>query len=138
MQESPELRQMMERFYAAMAASDTDWFTGALSPSPGTVAIGSDPAEWWEGGAAVREACAAQLEAGMGGAVLEPTRLSAYEDGGIGWAADEPRLTLRGERIGSLRLTVVFDREDGGWRIVQLHTSIGVPNEQSIGMALPT
>ena len=66
MQESAELRQMMHELYAAMAKGETDWVADVLSSDEATVAIGSDPAEYREGGATVREKWIAQLQAGRG------------------------------------------------------------------------
>ncbi|HEX2072694.1 MAG TPA: nuclear transport factor 2 family protein [Geodermatophilus sp.] len=138
MRESPELRAMMENLYAAMASGEVAWLSEAVSADEATLAIGTDPAEWWEGGRRVREMWAAQLAAGLGGAVFEPTRLRAYEEGDVGWAADEPRMLLPGSTPATVRLTAVFRREEGTWRIVQSHASIGVPNPESIGLDLPT
>ncbi len=36
------------------------------------------------------------------------------------------------------RFRAVFHKEDGEWKIVQFHTSVGVPNESTVGKALPT
>ena len=33
---------------------------------------------------------------------------------------------------------VVYRREDGVWKMVHFHSSIGVPNEDAIGVELPT
>jgi ketosteroid isomerase-like protein len=138
MQESAELRAWMEGMYGAMTAGDVAWLEAGLSPGDVTVAIGIDPAEWWEGGGLVREKLAAQFEAGLSGARFEPTRLRAYEEGDVGWVADQPRVVLPGGTTASLRVTAVFHREDGVWRMVQNHASFEVPNEQSLGMSLPT
>jgi ketosteroid isomerase-like protein len=138
MQESPELRGVVEGYYAAAMEGNTDWVADTLSDSDAALAIGTDPAEWWEGGATIRRMWAAQLEAGLGGAKLEPTRLRAYEEGDVGWATDQPRVVLpNGNRV-SMRITAVFRRENGKWRWIHSHASIGVPNQDAIGMELPT
>ena len=138
MQESQELRGVIEGMYAAMMEGNADWVAQALSDSDVTLAIGSDPGEWWEGGPTVRRMWAAQLQAGLGGAKLEPRRLRAYEEGDVGWAADEPRMLLPNGHHVSMRITAVFRRENGDWKMVQAHASIGVPNQDAIGMELPT
>ena len=33
-----------------------------------------------------------------------------------------------------MRTTLVLQREDGEWRIVHLHASVGVPDEQAVQM----
>ena len=50
----------------------------------------------------------------------------------MGWIADQPRFrTLDGEV--PMRLTAVFRREDGEWKLIQTHSSIGVSNEDAFG-----
>ena len=44
-----------------------------------------------------------------------------------------PTITLPDGRPASPRWSAVFHREDGEWRLVQLHASIGVPNEEVFG-----
>ena len=37
----------------------------------------------------------------------------------------------------SMRSTLVFHRENGEWKLVQQHNSVGIPNEEVVGKALP-
>ena len=137
MRESPELIALVERMYAAQAAGDVDWLSTLLSTSDGTLTIGTDAAEWWEG-AQIRDRWLAQIAPGMGEARLKATRLRAFEDGDVGWVADEPRVVLPDGTTLTMRATAVFHREDGAWRLVQGHSSLGVPNADSFGLELPT
>ncbi len=138
MQESSELRDWMQRMYRAMTDGDRAWLEEALCESEATVAIGTDPGEWWEGGGLVRSKMAAQLEAGLSGVRFESTRLRAYAEGAVGWVSDQPRMVLPEGTAVTVRITAVLHREDGRWRMVQNHTSFGVPNEQAFGRTLPT
>jgi len=135
--ESPELIALVERMYAAQAAGDVDWLSTLLSTSDGTLTIGTDAAEWWEG-AQIRDRWLAQLAAGASGARMTATRLRAHEEGDVGWVADEPQVVLPDGTRLTMRSTAVFHREDGEWRLVQGHSSLGVPNADSFGMDLPT
>jgi len=135
--ESPELAALVQRMYAAQAAGDVDWLSALLSDSDDALTIGTDPAEWWEG-AQIRERWRAQLAAGMGEARMTATRLLAIEEGDVGWVADEPQVVLPDGTTLMMRATAVFHREDGEWRLVQGHSSLGVPNADSLGMDLPT
>jgi len=135
--ESPELIALVERMYAAQAAGDVDWVARLLSTSDGALTIGTDAAEWWEG-AQIRDRWLAQLAAGIGEARMTATRLRAHEEGDVGWVADEPRIELPDGTALTMRATAVFHREDGEWRLVQGHSSLGVPNADSFGMDLPT
>jgi ketosteroid isomerase-like protein len=35
------------------------------------------------------------------------------------------------------RVSVVLQREAGDWKIVHLHLSVGIPNEEALGEELP-
>jgi len=135
--ESPELIALVERMYAAQAAGDVDWLSTLLSTSDGTLTIGTDAAEWWEG-AQIRDRWRAQVEAFGGAARMTATRLRAYEEGDVGWVADEPQVVLPDGTRLTMRSTAVFHRQDGEWRLVQGHSSLGVPNAASFGTDLPT
>lgn len=62
--------------------------------------------------------------------------LSAFEEGTIGWAADKANLQLPNGQDIPVRVTTVFHKEDGEWKIVQHHVSVGVPNVEIIGRQL--
>ena len=51
---------------------------------------------------------------------------------------DQPKLVLPGGTELRCRFTAVFHKENGGWKGVQWHWSIGVPNEEAIGQELET
>lgn len=69
----------------------------------------------------------------MGGAMpLVPGDPEAYSEGTVGWAADRPTLQLQGGTV-AVRLTAVLHREDDDWKFVQMHGSLGVPNEEPAG-----
>jgi hypothetical protein len=87
--------------------------------------------------AAIGERRHAQPAAGMGEAPMTATRLRAFEDGDVGRVADEPQVALPDGTTPTLRATAVFPGEDSAWRLVQGHSSLGVPNADSSGMDLP-
>jgi ketosteroid isomerase-like protein len=123
----------MLRMYEYYAAGDADALLRLSSKEPGALAIGTDPDEWWEGYepiARVTESFFAEV----GGTVKIMTgELNAFEEGTTGWAADYARLRLPNGREVPIRVTVVFHLEGGDWRIVQQHSSIGVPNAELFG-----
>ena len=98
----------------------------------------TDPNEWWEGFEALREAMRAQSEA-MGGMQIAAGQLQAYREGGVGWVIDrDASFRLPDGREIPFRSTLVFRREDGEWKLVHLHSSIGVSNEEMFGQDLST
>lgn len=137
MQPSSELRDTMLRFYQAAASGDLTALDRTQSTEPGALMIGSDPDEWWEGGEAIALAWRAQIEALGGGMPIAAGNPQCWEEGNVGWAADRPVLRAPGQPDAPFRVTAVFHREGGTWKVVQVHASLGVPNEERFGQELP-
>jgi hypothetical protein len=97
------------------------------------VYIGSDPNEWWEGFEAFVEAMRAQSEA-MGGMQIVPGELQAYREGNVGWSIDrDASFQLPDGTEIPFRNSCLFHQEDGEWKLIHGHTSIGVRNEEMFG-----
>lgn len=133
MKRSPDVKNAMLRMYSAYSAGDVAALLELSSREAGILAIGTDPEEWWEGYdliAGVTEAFFPEV----GGTVeLISGDLSAFEEGTVGWAADNGKLRLPDGREVPIRITVVFHLEGGAWKIVQQHSSIGVSNAVLFG-----
>ena len=132
MQESAEIRGLMEQFRRAMETGDTQFVDSIFSRHAGVLAIGTDAEEWWEGYQAVTDVFKTQIRRAHG-LSINSSSLQAFARGDVGWAADELLVRRYGLAPVPLRLTAVFQREAGRWRIVQYHVSIGVVNELDIG-----
>jgi hypothetical protein len=50
----------------------------------------------------------------------------------MGWVADRPRAVLPDGNAISTRLTGVLRQEEGEWRFVHIHISVGVPDEEMV------
>ncbi len=135
MEQSDELKDLTLRFYEAAATSDLSFFDRHVSRQGGAVFIGTDPNEWWEGLEAFREAIRAQSEAMEGGGLqIVGGQLQAYREGNVGWAIDrDASFRLPDSTEIPFRNTVVFLQEDGEWKLIHGHTSIGVRNEEMFG-----
>ena len=138
MERSAELEQYVRDTYAVMETGDVDGMAAQISTGEGTLMIGTDPDEWWDGQEKIREAFRVQVEALGGGMPLVAGDPRGYVEGDIGWVADRPSFRLPDGSELATRLTGVLRREDGGWRWVQGHFSIGVSNEEALGQELPT
>jgi hypothetical protein len=57
-----------------------------------------------------------------------------FELGEVGWFTDEPTYTFPDDTQMSTRLTSVLQLEDGDWRIVHMHVSVGVPDEEVVAL----
>ena len=123
MDESAAVRQALLTFYERRSAGDASSFDRVISGRY-TLHIGTAPGEWVED--------LERLRRGFSGfpLTLAPgPRPRAWSEGSIGWAADEPTMSFEGARIVT-RLLAVFRHEDGDWRLVAAHFSVGVPDDQ--------
>jgi hypothetical protein len=59
-------------------------------------------------------------------------RHAAGEEGTVGFAVDQPRFVMPDGSFLPTRLTGVLHEEAGEWKVVHLHFSVGVPDEQAI------
>jgi ketosteroid isomerase-like protein len=126
-----DLADVVGRFYEAFNARDIDMVERMSSDDEGAIAIGTDPDEWWEGGREIKAVLREYL--GQARLTLKPGQPRIGQTGDVAWFADQPAfVTPDGHEI-PCRLTGVLRREAGEWRIVQSHSSIGVPNAQVLG-----
>ncbi len=137
MQPSLELREVIVRLYESMTSGDASAVERLFSRQSGVLVVGTDPNEWWVGYDTYARLFKAQLQE-MAGIRIEAGELEAYVEGTVGWVADRPTIRLPNGREMKFRQTSVLHQEDGAWKIVQHHTSIGVSNVEAIGKELPT
>jgi hypothetical protein len=138
MEEAPELKALTLRFYEAISKGDLAFIRKLTSSQQGVLGIGTDPNEWWAGGGTLAKKFQAQLEEMGGRMEIVPGDPDAYREGSVGWMGDRAAWRLQDGTEVPFRLTAIFHKENGDWKIVQFHTSVGVPNESTVGMALPT
>jgi ketosteroid isomerase-like protein len=136
MQRSDELRDVILGFWNALAGGDVAFLERHISTADEVRGIGTDPDEWWSG-TRLLEIWKQQIEAMGGSMPVVAGDPEAYVEGSIGWVADQPKLQTPDGDL-PLRFTAVFRQEDGDWKIVQSHGSIGVANEESFGEDIPT
>ena len=100
-----------------------------LSDDADALAIGTDASEWAQG----REAIMGFFRDSGPDGTLQLTipvhDVAAYEEGDVGWAVARIAFEVDGREV-PVRMTTVMHREDGEWRLLQMHASIGVPNEE--------
>jgi ketosteroid isomerase-like protein len=137
MNPSEELKNIMMHFYQSMTTGDISAVDLLFSRQIGVLAIGSDPNEWWEGYGMITRVFKEQFQE-MSGAQMKAGELQAFVEGTVGWVVDHPTLHLPNGQEVAFRGTVVFHNEDGDWKIVHTHHSIGVPNEDIVGKELTT
>jgi ketosteroid isomerase-like protein len=128
MRESTAVRDAMLRFYDRLSAGDVASFDEVVAHDAALI-IGTAPGEWVTERDRMRfgfEAEGLRLETG-GSAV-------AYEEGSMGWVADEPTFSFPDGSAMKTRLTAVLREEGGNWALVHMHVSVGVPDEEVVDL----
>jgi hypothetical protein len=128
--ESAGVRDGILRFYERFSAGDPDAFAEGVAEGPGVSVIGTAPGEGHDD----RESWIEAYRSGIAelGMTLEGADPRGYEEGAVGWGVDQPRFVLPDGSYLPTRLTAVLHNEDGGWKVVHLHFSVGVPDEEAI------
>jgi hypothetical protein len=134
MERSPEIEGVLRRFLRCFTAGDDQSVRAMSSTMSGRRAIGTDPREWSTGAAWETMIAEVHELAAAGGVKVQFLDSDGYEDGSVGWGAANSVATMpEGVRV-PLRLTGVFHLEDGHWKAVQVHFSVGVTNEERLGL----
>jgi ketosteroid isomerase-like protein len=131
MDRSTELEQLVARWFEAASRGDADMVDVHVSLDPRARLIGSDTSEWLAGGATIAEFLRGEVTGAAGRARFEPEGTEAFEEGTVGWATTRLTITLPGGQTVRPRWSAVFHREDGTWRFVQTHASIGIGNVEA-------
>jgi ketosteroid isomerase-like protein len=128
MQRNAEVEAAVEAFVADMRRGDAAAVTEQLSVDFTTV-IGTDDVEWWDGHDAAASAFRAQMET-LGGLPLKVGDVRGYAIDGVGWFEDHGTMGVADDQSVPVRMTGVLRQEEGGWRLLQLHLSVGTPNAE--------
>ncbi len=127
MQQSEELRDAMLRFCERLSAGDIASFDELVSQEPATLIIGTAPGEW------VTERERMKFGFETEGVRLEAKDPIGYEEGSLGWVVDQPAFVFPDGSVMQTRLTAVMrQEEEGRWKLVHMHVSVGVPDEQVV------
>jgi hypothetical protein len=126
MQQSAEVREAMLRFCDRLSAGDVASFDELVSQEPAALIIGTAPGEW------VTERDRMRFGFEAEGVRLEAKDPVGYEEGSLGWVVDQPAFVFPDGSTMQTRLTAVMHQEDGRWKLLHMHVSVGVPDEQVI------
>jgi ketosteroid isomerase-like protein len=127
-QRSPEIENLLRDMIGALERGDVAAIERMTSRQAGVVAIGSDPGEYSREFDDVMRLMGESTPDASTHIRARLDDVRAYEQGDIGWADGTGGFQREGETV-EVRMTAVLRREDGEWRAVQSHASIGVPNE---------
>ena len=133
MEPSEEIRRVIHRWMIAISEGDADATLGRLSEHPGTLTIGTDPAEWWHGQEA-RAIWGRQIGE-LGTFSFTWDEIEAWEEGTVGWASAKETINMP-EKSFEARATYVLHLEQGEWKVVQIHWSLPKANVEVFGREL--
>lgn len=125
MKESTEIIQAMHRFFDRVSAKDIQAFYQLVELGEATLVLGTAPGE------IVREEERLRFGFELEGLALQPGRShGAWEEGDLGWYVGEPMATLPDGTKQAWRMTTIWHRTEGRWKLVHMHASVGVPDEE--------
>lgn len=140
MQESPELEALLRRMFRAVfvdhdAVALQNMAGGSSDPRNRTILAADD--EVYQGPRTDRDGeFLVRRAKEMGIVSIEYDLVEAYQEDSVGWAAAiVTGHRTEGDPVRS-RYTAVFHLEEGLWRVVQWHASLGVANEDAFGVEL--
>lgn len=126
MSPSTEIRDTVLEMYQRMLAGEADAANDLISRDPALIFIGS-AGEWVDDQDTLRSGT---QEPGEG---LEPgPNPVGYANGDVGWFADQPSWLFADGSRAEMRLSAVLQREAVGWRIVHVHMSVAVPDNECV------
>ncbi len=122
---SPELADRMRAVYAAMTAGDAQQVEALYSLAPGSVFVGTSAAEFWTDSAKHNADVRPYWK--PGNVTVEAGDIQAVALGETGLTVDRPTFRLRDGTSFNLRLTLVWRREGGAWKVIHSHASVATP-----------
>jgi len=131
MERSSDLVATTQKFYDSLSAGDAEAATSLVSTADGMLMIGTDPNEWLTDHKTLTDLFAAQVSAGVN---VRGGEIQAFEEGSVGWIADRAAFILPDGTEVPVRITAVFHKEDGQWRMIQSHASLALSNEEALGV----
>ncbi len=135
MESSPELEDLTRHITEAVGEGDVVFLEQHTARQSPLICLGTAPGDWWTDVESLTQVVRAQQEAGVGVSAGEPI---AYQEGEVGWAVDRGLRFRVGDEEIPFRVSAVYHREDGEWRMVHFHCSVGVSDEDVMGTEVPT
>lgn len=112
----------------SFTSGDVRWVERHVEQSADLRVIGTAPGESLAGEEAFstfrKEAAAAD-----GTLSAEVSDVEAFSDGDVGWGSAQVTFRTATGMVARARSTMVFRNDGDTWRLVQLHTSVPVPDE---------
>jgi len=120
MEQDLEIEQAMLWFYEAWNAGDAAALSAVVSDRA-FIGVGTDNSDWWG-----RERLARIAEHGEDPYRVQPGDIKAYRVDDVGLVADFASFVEPDGSETPFRITAVFHKEAGAWKLIQEHISIGL------------
>lgn len=127
MDESSAVRDAWFGFCDGVTSGAVDRFDDLVSSDAKSI-VGTAPGELVTDRAGMRFGFETE------GVTLESRSARGYEEGTLGWVVDEPRFGFPDGSGMDCRVTAILRNEDGAWRLVHAHFSVGVPDEEVVAL----
>lgn len=127
MERSPDVERLAVAWLAGMKAADAAAVAALFAEDEAVTVIGNGADQWFTGDAYTGQRLRDSLGE-HGGIPFEPGPLTGWAAGAVGWFAGQATIVFPATTI-PLRMTGVAVRQDGTWRLVQLHVSAAVSDE---------
>jgi hypothetical protein len=123
---SPEIRDTMLQFYRHMLAGEADAANDLISMDPSMLIIGS-AGEWVDDQTVLRGTYQVETEGLVAG-----EKPAGWENGDVGWFSDQPEWVFADGSRARMRMTAILQSEPAGWKIVNAHMSVAVPDNECV------
>ena len=123
---SVELVNLYRKLLEDVSSGNQAGINALLADDPGVILLGTAPDELIQGREEIISMVSNATERGFR---LVPGSPLGYESGDTGWVVDRSHFSLNGLEVND-RMTAVFTRTENGWRLVHLHHSVGIPDDQ--------
>jgi class 3 adenylate cyclase len=134
---SSEIIDALRAIYRAVRAGDESTMASLCSEDPAFLVLGTDMKEVLRSGREWATMNRRIWEQVGGLCPLYMGQAQAHSTGDFGWVHDFPIFRPPLPDVPT-RVTALFRRERGSWRMLQLHVSIGIGNTEAFGMDVPT
>ena len=134
-EKSPELEAVTRRLWTLYGSGSAKATANLISAHPDVRFILSADDAWIAGSDGILDVIG-ERSSRMDIERVEMDRLEAFEVGEFGWAAGAVTVFFASGESSSFRSTITYLLEEGVWRAVQVHTSVGVPDEETFGYEL--
>ena len=123
---SVELVNLYRKFLEDVSSGNSEGMNALLADDPGVILVGTAPDELLQGRV---EIISVISEATARGFQALPGSPIGYEIGDTGWVVDRSHFFFNGLDVAD-RMTAVFTRTQNRWRLVHLHHSVGIPDDE--------